>query len=90
MAIEDGYILAACLQKHFDDPAIALSRYEDLRRERTGLVVRRSHENRKHAFNPALADADAIPFFVTGEWQRTLAKERLDWLYSYDATTAPV
>ena len=35
MAIEDGYIVAECLAKYFDDPAAAFARYEDIRRERT-------------------------------------------------------
>ena len=35
MAIEDGYIVAACLAKYFDDPATAFARYEEIRRERT-------------------------------------------------------
>ena len=56
MAIEDGYIVAACLAKYFDDPAAAFARYEDIRRERTATVVRKSHENRRSAFSPALAD----------------------------------
>jgi salicylate hydroxylase len=35
MAIEDGYILAACLQKYFNDPTVAFARYEELRKDRT-------------------------------------------------------
>ena len=54
MAIEDGYVVAACLQKYFGDPARAFARYEDIRRERTATVVRKSHENRRSAFSPAL------------------------------------
>ena len=53
MAIEDSYVIAACLKKHFKDPANAMTRYEDIRRERTSAVVRKSHENRRQAFNPA-------------------------------------
>ena len=29
MAIEDAYVVAACLEKYFDDPAAAFARYED-------------------------------------------------------------
>ena len=54
MAIEDGYVVAACLDKYFDDPATAFARYEEIRRERTATVVRKSHENRRSAFSPAL------------------------------------
>jgi len=90
MAIEDAYVIAACLQKHFDDPAVALARYEDIRRERTAAVVRKSHANRRQAFNPALADQDEAVVAVAEEWQQTLARERLDWLYTYDATAIQI
>jgi salicylate hydroxylase len=86
MAIEDAYVIAACLNKHFANPADAMARYEDIRRERTSAVVRKSHENRKQAFNPALSDQDEAVVSVAENWQQTLARERLDWLYTYDAT----
>ena len=60
MAIEDGYIVAECIAKYFGDPAQAFARYEDIRRERTATVVRKSHENRKSAFSPALDDPNAV------------------------------
>ena len=47
MAIEDAYVVAACMAKHFREPEIAFARYEEIRRERTAAVVRRSHENRR-------------------------------------------
>lgn len=90
MAIEDSYVVAACLKKHFADPAVATARYEDIRRERTAAVVRKSHENRKQAFNPALAGQDTAVGSVAEEWQQTLARERLDWLYTYDATAIEI
>lgn len=90
MAIEDAYVVAACLKKHFDDPGAALARYEDIRRERTSAVVRKSHANRRQAFNPALADQDEAVVSVAEEWQQTLARERLDWLYTYDATAIQI
>jgi salicylate hydroxylase len=55
MAIEDAYVIAACIDKYYRQPGTAFARYEDIRRERTAAVVRKSHENRKQAFNPALA-----------------------------------
>ena len=90
MAIEDAYVIAACLKSHFDNPSAACARYEDIRRERTAEVVRKSHENRKQAFNPALASQDEAVVSVAEEWQQSLARERLDWLYTYDATSIPV
>jgi len=90
MAIEDAYVVAACLKTYFDDPAAAGARYKAIRKERTSAVVRKSHENRKQAFNPALADQDEAVASVAAEWQHSLARERLDWLYTYDATAIEI
>jgi salicylate hydroxylase len=90
MAIEDGYVLAACLEKYFANPAVAFARYEEIRRERTAAVVQKSHEFRRQAFNPALADKDAIAISVSHQWQQALARDRLDWLYAYDATSVQI
>ena len=90
MAIEDAYVLAACLDKYFDRPETAFGRYESIRRERTAAVVRKSHENRKQAFNPALANQDEAVVSVAEEWQQSLARERLDWVYTYDATAISI
>jgi salicylate hydroxylase len=90
MAIEDGYVLAACLAKYFAEPDVALARYEEIRRERTALVVRKSHENRALAFEPRLDDADAVAESVARDWQQVRVRERLDWLYAYDATAVAV
>ena len=90
MALEDGYVVAACLQRYFTDPAKALGRYEELRKERSAAVVRAAHENRKQVFSPALADKDAIAVSVAHEWQQVRLRERFEWLYAYDATAAAI
>jgi salicylate hydroxylase len=90
MAIEDGYVLAACLAKYRDDHEAAAARYEDIRRERTAAVVRKSLANVGQAFSPALADKDAVGIEVARQWQQERVRERLDWLYAYDATAIEV
>jgi salicylate hydroxylase len=90
MAVEDGYVLAACLKKYFADPARAFARYEDIRRERTATVVRKSHENRRSAFSPALADRSQVAVEVAREWQQERVRERMEWLYAYDATAVEI
>jgi salicylate hydroxylase len=90
MAIEDGYVIAACLAKYFSDSARALARYEEIRRDRTATVVRKSHENRRQAFSPALADPNEVAASVARDWQQVRVKERLDWLYDYDATAVEI
>ena len=90
MAIEDGYVLAACLAKYSADPARAFERYEEIRRERTAAVVRKSHENRRSAFSPALADPNRVGVEVAREWQQERVRERMEWLYAYDATAVEI
>jgi salicylate hydroxylase len=90
MAIEDAYVVAACLAKYPRDAERAFARYEDIRKERTAAVVRKSHENRRHVFSPDLADAGALAGEVARYWQQEHVKERLDWLYRYDATAIAV
>ena len=90
MAIEDAYVIAACLEKYLQRPGLAFERYEDTRRAWTASVVRKSHENRKQAFSPALADEGRIAASVAWEWQQVRAKERLDWLYDYDVTALEI
>jgi len=90
MSIEDAYILAACIEKYSDDPANAFARYEEIRRDRTANVVRRAQENRAMAFAPRLADEDAVADLVAMDWMNVRRRERLDWLYNYDATAIPI
>jgi hypothetical protein len=52
--------------------------------------VRKAHENRKQAFSPELADEDAVAISVAREWQQVRLRERMDWLYAYDATAVEI
>jgi salicylate hydroxylase len=90
MSIEDGYVLAACLDKYFGEPDVVFARYEEIRRERTSMVVRKASENKVSAFAPRLADKDLIADEVAREWQQVRLRERMDWLYDYDATAIAI
>jgi salicylate hydroxylase len=68
------------------DHATAFARYEALRKERTAAVVRKAAENRTSVFRHKLADRDAIAKSVAQEWQQERLRERMEWLYTYDAT----
>ena len=68
----------------------AFARYEEIRRERTAAVVRKSHENRRQAFSPELAEPGKVAVSVAREWQQVRVRERLDWLYAYDATAVEI
>lgn len=90
MAIEDGYILARCLDEAPGDPAAALITYERLRSERTAAIVRGSEANLHRFHNPVLADPVEAPRYVDREWQPDKVRLRYDWLFEYDATRLPI
>lgn len=89
MAMEDGLVLARCLER-FADVETALKRYEAVRIERTSRVVRGSAENGKRFHNNSLKDAAQAQAYVDAEWDEAKVAERYDWLFEYDATTAPL
>lgn len=88
IAIEDGMVLARCLDAH--EPVEALQRYEGVRLTRTAAIVTKSAENAKRFHNSALADADGAADYVTREWQPDRVRERYNWLFEYDALTLGV
>jgi salicylate hydroxylase len=90
MAIEDGYILARCIDKFADDLPLALQRYEAARIERTTRIVLRSTENGKRFHNPALALPDGAAAYVDREWAEEKVIERYDWLFQYNVDAVPV
>jgi salicylate hydroxylase len=88
MAIEDAFVLAACIDKHAGDHAAAFAAYEAERRTRTAAVVERSLATRKNAVNPAFATAAGAAAHIEREWRQERVTERYDWIYRYDATAA--
>ena len=69
---------------------MAFMRYEEIRQERTAAVVHKAHENRRLIFSPALADEGALAISVVREWRQARFRERMDWLYAYDATAVNI
>lgn len=89
MALEDGLVLARCLDAH-SDVGTALSRYEALRLERTTKIVNGSSETGRRFHNPTLADPTAAIAYVDREWQPDKVRLRYDWLFEYDATKVAI
>ena len=89
MALEDGYVLAACLKKYLP----RRHGVRPLRGPAQGPHLHRGAqggENRTACFRHNLADNEAIAELVAKEWQQERLRERMDWLYTYDATAVAV
>lgn len=90
MAIEDGYVLAGAIAEHSGDAAAALNAYEAARRDRTARVIRVSAEQATRVHNPILLDPAQAEAHVAREWEKNKVSDRYDWIYTYDALTAPL
>nr|WP_211201722.1 FAD-dependent monooxygenase [Rhodobacter sp. NTK016B] len=90
MAIEDGLIVARCLEEQPDDINAALKAYEALRTERTAAIVRGSEANLHRFHNQALAETQTAVEYVEREWEPDKVRKRYDWLFEYDATHVPI
>lgn len=89
MAIEDGVVLARCLDA-YDDIGAALVAYQNARVDRATKIVVGSTEAGKRFHNPILADATAAVGYMEREWATEKVRSRYDWLFEYDATTIPI
>lgn len=89
MAIEDGFVLARCLDAEGDIES-ALLRFQNARVKRTTDIVLGSTAAGKRFHNPVLADPKSALSYVEQEWTPEKTRTRYDWLFEYDATTAPV
>ena len=90
MAIEDGYVLARCAERHRGDFAAAWRQYEHARIDRTARMLRGAAEQTARLHNPALADPATAEEHINRVYQEQLVTQRLDWLYSYDAVNGPI
>jgi len=90
MAIEDGLVLARALALPDGDVPLKLLKYESARRERTRRTVEGSADNIARFHNRALADPQKARDYVAREWAGQSVASRYEWLFRYDAVTAPL
>lgn len=84
MAIEDGYVLARCLDELESPLEQKLKAYQSLRKQRTDRIVTGSAENAKRFHNPLLADDDYAERYISNEWSDDKIIERYSWIFEYD------
>jgi len=88
-SIEDAVVLARCLATEPDVPT-ALNRYEAARIERTSKMVRGATANTGRFHSEELRTEDGARVYLEREMSANPIADRYDWLYRYDAVTAPI
>jgi salicylate hydroxylase len=89
MALEDGVILARCLEQ-YGDVAAALLAYEKARLVRDNRMVQGSWENTARFHNDAYKNPDDADTYINREWSQAAIADRYEWLFTYNVDTVPV
>lgn len=90
MALEDAFALARCLDEAPEDPITALRRYEATRVTRATDIVNGAAANATRFHNEVLSDPRGAVDYLDNEWAPEKVRQRYDWLFEYDMTTAPL
>src|SRR5690554_5935028 len=88
-SIEDGVVLARCLEK-YPNTNEALERYDQVRRPHSYRMVRGAQNNTSRFHNQALSDEKLADDFIDREWKSDAISERYDWLFTYDALNVEI
>jgi len=90
MSIEDGLVLARCLDAYGPDHDKAFAAYEGARKARTSQAMTGSLANMRRYHDSRLGSAAEAAAYVDREWSEDRVKARYEWLFGYDARTAPI
>lgn len=90
MSIEDGVVLARCLDADRADPQAALLRYEQARIERTSRMVLGARDNTDRFHSSELSTEEGAQLYLEREWGRAPIHDRYHWLYTYKADEAAI
>jgi salicylate hydroxylase len=87
MALEDAWVLAACLDSQPDE-ATALGRYQALRRDRVVRVIAAADGNawKYHLRNPLVRRGAHLAMSALGRTMPDRMMRGFDWLYGHDVT----
>jgi salicylate hydroxylase len=89
MAIEDGCVLARCLDD-FDDIETALKRYEAARLERTKHIVLAAVDQKDRLHGDALKNPETAKKHVDEKWTAERMIALYDGIYGYDAMSVAI
>lgn len=90
MAIEDGLILARCIERCPDDLATAVAHFQAIRLPRANKCVELADRNRLLFHNETLLDRHDAHRYVSTQWNEDKVRDRYDWLFRYDAVTVEI
>ncbi len=89
MSIEDGYVLARCLDE-VDDVETALKRYETARLERTKRIVLAAVDQKDRLHGDSLKNPETAKQHVDTKFSATTTQALYDWIYGYNALTVAI
>ncbi len=89
MALEDGVVLARCLEKYGDVPT-AFQKYQDARMTRDNAMVAGANDMVSRFHNPDYRDAAKADAYIDREWSASAIAARYEWLFTYNCDTAPI
>ncbi len=89
MALEDGVVLARCLEK-YGDVATAFQKYEAARLTRDNAMVAGANDMVSRFHNPDYRDPEKADAYIDREWSAEAVDARYEWLFTYNCDTAEI